>query len=454
MKIDGEEIELAQERSQAPSEITGDSRNENSAQRRFGGWVRQSETPATAWSIYHSRFRVSQWLALRASKSDIGRMTEQQERLMESPAYTGITVWQLVWNDLKSRPVRTTVAIIGVAIEIVLVLLIVGMTSGVISEWAHRVEGVGADILIQPPNSSIFLALTSPVMQESLRDKIAALKSIDEVSPVLVAADTRGLDLIYGIDYTSFNALSANGFRFLRGEAFSGPDEAIVDDLKAASKKLKVGDKIVLLGHEFSICGIVYHGRGARYYIPLKTAQELVGAEGRISMFYVRSTDDIEATRQQLAQILPGHKILSMAEYLSLMNSTKMPELRPFIRSMVIVGVTISFLVVLLTMHSMVSERTREIGILKALGASRLAILRLMLQESLLLAALGAAAGLACTFGIKAVLEGTVPTLTILISQGWVLRAVALALAGALAGAIYPAYRAATIDPVDALAYE
>jgi putative ABC transport system permease protein len=105
-------------------------------------------------------------------------------------------------------------------------------------------------------------------------------------------------------------------------------------------------------------------------------------------------------------------------------------------------------------MHTMVSERTREIGILKALGASRIAILRLMLQESLLLASLGAAAGLACTYGVKAVLGETLPTLTILISQGWVLRAVALALAGALAGALYPAYRAATIDPVDALAYE
>jgi putative ABC transport system permease protein len=397
--------------------------------------------------------RSSQLLALRAGKSDIGHVNEQPP-LVEFPEYTGITVWQLIWNDLKSRPVRTTVAIIGVAIEILLVLLIVGMTSGVITEWAQRVEGVGADILIQPPNSSIFLALTSPVMQESLRDRIAALKSVDEVSPVLVAADTRGLDLIYGIDYASFNALSANGFRFLRGQAFSGPNDAIVDDLKADSKKLNVGDKVFLLGHEFSISGIVYHGRGARYYIPLKTAQDLVGAEGRVSMFYVRSTGDTEATRQQLAQILPGHKILSMAEYLSLMNSTKMPELRPFIRSMVIVGVAISFLVVLLTMHTMVAERTREIGILKALGASRTAIIRLMLQEALLLASLGAAAGLICTYGVKAVLGQTLPTLPILIPHDWVLRAVALALAGALAGALYPAYRAAAIDPVDALAYE
>ncbi len=312
---------------------------------------------------------------------------------MEPLTHPGFTLWQMMWNDLKVRPIRSAVAVLGVAIEILLVLLIVGMTTGVITEWAQRVEGVGADIMVQPPNSSIFLAFSSPVMQESVVQSVAGLKGVDEVAPVLVAADTRGLDLIYAIDYVRFNALSAQGFRFLRGHPFDGPDDVIVDDLKANSKHLKVGDKIVLLGREFSICGIVYHGRGARYYIQLHAAQQLIGAENRISMLYVRSTGDTEATRQQLLQLLPGFRVLSMAEYLSLMNSSNLPELKPFLRTMIGVGVVISFLVVLLTMYTMVMERTREIGILKAIGASRLTILRLIMQETLLLVALGTIAG-------------------------------------------------------------
>jgi putative ABC transport system permease protein len=352
------------------------------------------------------------------------------------------------------RPLRTAVAVLGVGMEVLLVLLIVGMTTGVIAEWAKRVEGVGADILVQPPNSSIFLGLTSPVLQESLAHQISSLKSVDEVAPVLVAADTRTLDLIYGIDYPHFNALSANGFKYLWGRPFEGPDEVIIDDLKATTKHLKVGDKVFLLGHEFTICGIVYHGRGARYYIPLRTAQDLVGAENRVSMFYIRSAGDSDATRQQLAGLLPGYRILSMAEYLSLMNSSNLPELKPFIRSMVAVGMAISFLVVLLTMYTIVMEKTREIGILKALGASRLAILKLIIQETLLMAVIGTVFGLACTYLVKIILRVTTPTLTILISQDWVLKAIALALVGAIAGALYPAYRAARIDPVNALAYE
>jgi len=136
------------------------------------------------------------------------------------------------------------------------------------------------------------------------------------------------------------------------------------------------------------------------------------------------------------------------------MNSSNLPELKPFIRSMIVVGVAISFLVVLLTMYTIVMEKTREIGILKALGASRIAILKLIVQETLLMAGMGTAFGLACTYLVREILRLTTPTLTILISQGWVFRAIVLALVGAIAGALYPAYRAALIDPVDALAYE
>jgi len=121
---------------------------------------------------------------------------------------------------------------------------------------------------------------------------------------------------------------------------------------------------------------------------------------------------------------------------------------------MVGLGLVISFLVVLLNMHTMVMERTREIGILKALGLSRFGILRMLLGETLLLTVFGCVLGIALTFAFQAILQETNPSLMILITTQWVISSALLALVGASIGAIYPALRAASYDPVVALAYE
>ncbi len=372
---------------------------------------------------------------------------------MSIRSYFGFSMWRLLANNVLARPVRSALSAVAIAIQIVLVLLIVGLTTGVVAEWAKRVEGVGADIMIQPPNSSIFFAFSGAVMQESIGDSIARFNGVDVVSPVVIVTDTRSFGVVYGIDYESFNALS-KGFLFRQGGPFGAPDEAMADDLVAESRRIKIGDSVTLLGHEFTISGIVEHGKGARYFIPLRTAQDVSGADRRVSMFYVRSKGDTEGTRAELVRLLPNYRIRSMAEYLTLMNSSNLPELKPFIRSMVGLGVAISFLVVLLTMHTMVLERTREIGILKALGLSRAGIVGLMVGETFLIVALGVAVGLASTYGVCAVLKRTAPTLSIQIPLDWVVRAIGLAVVGAVSGALYPAMRAAQYDPVDALAYE
>lgn len=372
---------------------------------------------------------------------------------MSSSTYKGFSTTHLLWNNLKARPMRSALSIVAIALQVCLVLFVVGLTSGAIAEWSKRVEGVGADLLVQPPNASIFFALSNAVMQESVGRQIAELKTVDQVAPVLLVMNLPTLDLVYGIDYDSFNSLS-KGFHYLAGGPPQSPDDALVDDIKAQSLHLKVGDKMVLLNHEFTICGIVSHGKGARFFISLKKAQEIAGAEGRVSMFYVRSAGDTERARQQIVKLLPQHRVRSMAEYLTLLNSDQLPELKPFQRSLIAVGVIISFLVVLLTMHTLVLERTREIGILKALGYSRSGIVGLILSETVLMAFLGIVLGLVSTLGGQAVLKEVKPTLNLLITQEWVLRSIMLALVGSVAGALYPALRAAACDPVDALAYE
>src|SRR6266852_8805426 len=360
---------------------------------------------------------------------------------------------QLLWGNIAARPLRAFLSILAITIQVFLVLMIVGLTTGVVSEWGKRVEGVGADILVQPPNSSMFLAFSRAVLPESLSEKIANLPGMDEVAATLTLMDQKNFVLVYGIDYPRFNGLS-KGFLFRSGRPFESASEAIADDIVAQSKHLKVGDKVTLLNHEFTICGIVAHGKGARYFVPLKTAQDIAGADQRVSMLYVRSKGDIEATREQILGVAPGNGVKSVAEYTTLMNSSNLPELKPFIRTMVGLGMVISFLVVLLNMHTMGLERTREIGILKALGSSRLDIVKLLLGETLVLALLGGITGIAMTFLVEVILKETTPSLQILLTPGWLGAALLLALAGAAAGAVYPALRAASFDPVVALAYE
>jgi putative ABC transport system permease protein len=373
---------------------------------------------------------------------------------MKNDTFEGpFSLLQMFWGNIAARPLRGALSIIAIAIQVILVLMIVGLTSGIVSEWGKRAEGVGADIMVQPPNSSIFLAFASAVMPESLGPQIEALPQVDEVAPVVILSEPKNLVMVYGIDYKRFNALS-RGFLFRGGKAFDGPDQVIADDIMAQQRHLKVGDKITLLNRPFTVAGIVAHGKGARFFIPLKTAQEIAGVEDRVSMYYVRSKGDTEATRAAILKLDSKNRVRSMAEYVTLMSSTSLPQLKPFVRSMVGLGIVISFLVILLNMHTMVMERTREVGILKALGFSRFDVVKMLLGETMVLTLLGALCGILITFLTEAILREVSPGLTILITARWVVAAIFLAIIGSALGVAYPALRAASYDPVVALAYE
>jgi putative ABC transport system permease protein len=360
---------------------------------------------------------------------------------------------RLLWGNLWVHPLRSGLSAAAIALQVFLILLIVGLTSGVLSDWRARAEGVGADIIVQPPNSSIFFSFSSAVIPESMAAQIEKLPGVQEVAPVFIVMDVKYLGVIYGIDFQRFNGLSS-GFTFLFGGPFTGPNDAIADDLAASGRNLMVGSPVTLMNHEFNLRGVVMHGKGARFFVPLKTAQDIAGAENRVSMIYVRSKGDTEGLRSELVKRFPTYRIRSTAEYMSLMTSTSLPELTPFINSFVGLGIVISFLVVLLTMYTLVLERRREIGVLKAIGSSRLEICGLIVGEAMLLVLLGVILGLASTYGVTAVLHRTSPTLQIDIESMWILRAILVAIGGAVAGATYPALRAARSDPVEALACE
>jgi putative ABC transport system permease protein len=105
-------------------------------------------------------------------------------------------------------------------------------------------------------------------------------------------------------------------------------------------------------------------------------------------------------------------------------------------------------------MYTAVMERTREIGILKSLGASRLYIVAVVLRETGLLAITGIAVGVGAVYLMRLIFHYKFPTLDFAVTPHWVFSAIVIAFTGAIFGALYPALKAATKDPIDALSYE
>jgi putative ABC transport system permease protein len=363
---------------------------------------------------------------------------------------------ELVARNLLHRPLRTMVGVMAVAVEVALVVLIVGLTSGLLTETAKRIEGIGADIMLQPPAASIFLGFSGSPMPIKIGDKLAQMKYVQAVAPALLQFNsTGGIEVIYGIDPESFRAVSG-GFVFLKGHDMEGPDDLLVDDWAAKAKNLKVGDTYNLLNHDWHVVGIVEHGKGARLFVPIPTLQDLVGAHDKASIFLLKCTrpEHTEEVIQEIRTVLPGYTVRPLRDMLSQYSSTNIPGLETFIHAMIALAISIGLLVIFLTMYTTVIERTRDIGVLKSLGANRGFIVRALLTESATLCVFGIAAGIGLSYAVRAAFLAGFPTLSIQITTEWVLRAGGIALAGALIGASYPAWLASRKDPVEALSYD
>ncbi|MGH9712687.1 MAG: ABC transporter permease [Candidatus Acidiferrales bacterium] len=362
----------------------------------------------------------------------------------------------MIVQNVLHRPLRTLITVIAVAVEVTLVIIVVGLTSGLLLESAKRIEGVGADIMVQPPSASVFMAFSGAPMPISIAGKLQQLDYVQAVAPVLLQFNSvNGLDIVYGIDPESFRAVTG-GFVFHDGHDLRDPNDILVDDIYVASKKIKVGQTLHILEHDFHVAGIVEHGKGARLFVLMPTLQEMAGAHDKASVFFIKCDrpDHTPAVMDEIRQLLPRYEIRPLKDFISLMTSSNLPGLGAFINTMIAIAVAIGFLVIFLSMYTTIIERTREIGVLKSLGASKSYIVRIILSETTLLCLAGIAAGVGLSFLTRTIFVRIFPTLTILISVNWILRAGLIAILGGLLGASYPAWLASRRDPVEALAYE
>jgi putative ABC transport system permease protein len=363
---------------------------------------------------------------------------------------------ELIVRNLLHRPLRTFIGVMAVAVEVALVVLIVGLTSGLLTETAKRIQGIGADVMLQPPAASIFLGFSGSPMPIKIGAKLEELKYVQAVAPALLQFNSSGgVEVIYGIDRDSFHAVSG-GFVFLHGHDMEGPDDLLVDDWEARAKNIKVGDTYNLLNHDWHVTAIIEHGKGARLFVPITTLQELVGARDKASIFLLKCTrpEHTDDVMEEIRGVLPGYTVRPLRDFLSLMTSTNIPGLETFIHAMIALAISIGLLVIFLTMYTTVIERTRDIGVLKSIGANRGFIVRALLMESAALCIFGIAAGIGLSYLVRAAFLAGFPTLSILITPEWILRAGGIALLGAILGASYPAWMASRKDAVEALSYD
>jgi putative ABC transport system permease protein len=363
-------------------------------------------------------------------------------------------VYKLVLENLKHRIIRTILSTLAIGLGVTMMLTLVGVSTGMLDDQKRRSRGVGADIVILPPSASVIGMRTAP-MSEKFLEVIGAMPHVALTTGTTIMP-IGGISSLTGIDFEKFNLMSG-GFHFLKGEKFKNPDDILIDEFFAQQNKLHVGSTLNLGNKNWRVCGIVESGKLARSVVDIKVIQELSSNTGRLSVIYVKVDDqsNLQSVIDALNAKFETYKIYSMEEFTSQFSVNSIPELRAFIGVIIGLSVLFGFLVVFLSMYTAVLERTREIGVLKALGASPGYILGILLRETALLSVFGSIAGIAMSFGTRWLIATLIPAaMTQDIVPEWWAIAGAITLVSALIGVLYPALKAARQDALESLSYD
>ena len=367
------------------------------------------------------------------------------QRLMDS----------LVFSNIAHRPARTAVSILGTAVGVLLIVFTVGLAHGVLHERGRRESNIGAEIMIRA-SGSIGLGASEfrvPVQHAAEIATIPGVRSATPVGQTLDKSDSGfGQRLIDGIRYDEYADLARITIR--EGRKLESGDEAIIDPEWQRNRNAKVGDTVNLFERPFKIVGVYEPPGGGRIKIPLETMQEQEGAANRASAILIACEDPAKQDEvgARILERFPEDQVVFTRD-LPEIYASGVPALNVFIKVVVGVAAAISMLVILLAMYTTVTERTRQIGILKSLGMSKTSIAWVIEQEAIIVSVLGVAVGVGLTLLARLAIMRTT-SLTIEIEPRWILIALAVGLVGGSIGALYPALRAARQDAVEALSYE
>ncbi|MBC7898830.1 MAG: ABC transporter permease [Saprospiraceae bacterium] len=364
----------------------------------------------------------------------------------------------LVFSNMFHRPARTFVSILGIAVGVLLIVFTVGLSNGSMREQANREANVGAEIFFRPSGSIGMSGTDSFRLSASLVNEIKKVEGVSNAVGIgqnsVDAADTNtGKRLIDGVNLDEYALIS--GLHIVEGRAFSNnADEAIIDTAWQKQKNVEVGQTIPIYERPFTVVGTYEPAGGARIKIPLPLMQTQIGSDGKLSsiLISIKPGFTVDEVGQSLLTTFPDHQIVRTKD-LEELYMAGFPAMNIFLNVFIGVAAVISSLVILLTMYTTVTERTRQIGIMKSLGMSNTRIGWTITQEALLISFCGIVGGILLTV-LMTYLLGKVTTLTVEFSFWVIGLTFIVGLLGGAIGALYPAMRAARLDAVEALSYE
>ncbi|MDT5156960.1 MAG: putative transport system permease protein [Acidobacteriota bacterium] len=362
----------------------------------------------------------------------------------------------LVTANVRQRPVRAVVSAAGVALGVCLVMLFTGLARGLSNDLQRRSQNLKAEIIFTRSGGTELMSTTAslPVKYAEELSKIDGVEmAVPDIRYVSQGGKGFGFEQVEGVDWQQFALM--NEMRLVEGHAPEALGEVVVDEAKAKNNDLKVGSQIKLFGNQpYTVSGIYTPEAGPRVKMSLAAMQDALEAPGKCTWIYVKLKNPEQAVEmaRRIDEQLPGNKIQLTRDIITNIEKS-IPYLGVFLRTLVILSAVVSGLVVMLAMYTTITERTREIGILKALGASRGYIVGEIEKEAVLISVIGVAAGFAISFLAGYMIQRAYG-LPFEYSWAWGLTAALIGLLGGVIGALYPAMRAANLDAVSALAYE
>jgi putative ABC transport system permease protein len=362
----------------------------------------------------------------------------------------------LVTSNIRQRPIRTLVSVAGIALGVSLVMLFTGLARGMSNDLQRRASNVRAELIFMRPGS-VQLTVSTANLSTQYVALLKEIEGVEDALPIIrhFFQGNRGFgfEQIDGVEWDGYSRM--NGINIVDGRGPQGMDEVVVDETKARKNALKVGDMITPFDDKpYRIVGIYAPESGARVKMQLAALQQALEVPDKCTFIFVKLRDPnqlIEVARR-IDEKLPGNSIQPTRDVFTSFESS-IPYLNVFLRVLVGLASVVSALVVMLAMYTTITERTREIGILKALGASRGYIVGIIEKEAIIISLIGLVAGFVLSF-----LAGYFITrfygLLFEYSWTWTLTAAAIGIVGGVLGALYPAWRASNLDAVNALAYE
>lgn len=384
--------------------------------------------------------------------------------------------WLMSFRNLKRRRLRTIFTISGITIGIALMVVLLAMLNGMDTRLNEQVRGLtGADLTVynsttqsetgSEPQS--FIIQTYDSMSETNAEVVKNISGVDVVSSTLtfngfVKSSNNNTQLrVNGIEPDSYDYV-AGGLNLVAGSPLKqGDDNSIVIGKSVSSVLgIGVGDKISVSSNqistrEFTVVGIYETGMDvmdAAGYVSLDSAQNLTDKEGLVSNIQVKTKNPEEVDK--IANTIPGKiqgvKVITQKSIMQKITDM-LRTIQIFVSSLGLIALSAGSFGVINTMLMAVHERTREIGILKAIGSRGTVIMKMFLIEALLIGLISSTMG--CLLGIIIVYAFplTKDIMTPIISPSIIGIAIALGIVVSVLAGIYPAWRASKMNIVEAM---